>query len=187
MVTGTAGKLQDVSAKVQVVTKKLGVPALIIPYAGDADALAASVENGKTLSAFIAPFNEKQLQFTPLPFSHPLYILFSSGTTGVPKCIVHSAGGTLLQHLKEQRFHCGSERGREALLFHHLRLDDVELAGVRSRAGCHALPFRRLTLSSRMATCCSTMPVTRRFAIFGTSAKYIDAVRKGGFTPVSTP
>lgn len=44
-------------------------------------------------------------QFTPLPFAHPLYILFSSGTTGKPKCIVHGAGGTLLQHLKELGLH----------------------------------------------------------------------------------
>ena len=41
------------------------------------------------------------MTFSRLPFNHPLYILFSSGTTGVPKCIVHGAGGTLLQHLKE--------------------------------------------------------------------------------------
>lgn len=41
----------------------------------------------------------------PLPFNHPLFILFSSGTTGVPKCIVHGAGGTMLQHLKEHRLH----------------------------------------------------------------------------------
>ncbi|MGO8197574.1 acetoacetate--CoA ligase, partial [Rhizobium ruizarguesonis] len=52
-------------------------------------------------------------EFTRLGFSHPLSILFSSGTTGVPNCIVHSAGGTLLQHLKEQRLHCGLEAGEK--------------------------------------------------------------------------
>jgi acetoacetyl-CoA synthetase len=46
-----------------------------------------------------------------LPFEHPLYILFSSGTTGRPKCIVHGAGGTLLQHLKELMLHTDLSAG----------------------------------------------------------------------------
>ena len=45
------------------------------------------------------------LEFTALPFDHPLYILYSSGTTGKPKCIVHGAGGTLIQHMKEHILH----------------------------------------------------------------------------------
>lgn len=56
-------------------------------------------------------------EFVPHPFSHPLYILFSSGTTGKPKCIVHSAGGTLLQHIKELGLHCDI-RADDNLLFY---------------------------------------------------------------------
>jgi acetoacetyl-CoA synthetase len=57
------------------------------------------------LRDFVAPFAATQIDFAPLPFDHPLFIMFSSGTTGVPKCIVHCHGGALLQHLKEHQLH----------------------------------------------------------------------------------
>ena len=60
---------------------------------------------------------ERGAGFRPLPFSHPLYIMFSSGTTGIPKCIVHGAGGTLVQHLKEHRLHCDIKAGDPVFYF----------------------------------------------------------------------
>ena len=57
------------------------------------------------------------LRFAPLPFNHPLYIMYSSGTTGAPKCIVHGAGGTLLQHLKEHLLHTDLKRGDRLFYF----------------------------------------------------------------------
>ncbi|SOC45436.1 acetoacetyl-CoA synthetase [Rhizobium subbaraonis] len=177
-----AGKLQDVGQKVKAVAGKLGAPLLVIPYAGDAVAVAASVEKGSTLADFIAPFGARAVAYRRLPFSHPLYILFSSGTTGVPKCIVHSAGGTLLQHLKEHRYHCGLREGERLFYF----------------TTCGWMMWNWLASGLAVgATLCLydgspfhpdgnvlfDYAAEEGFAVFGTSAKYIDAVRKGGLTP----
>jgi acetoacetyl-CoA synthetase len=180
-----AGKLQDVSAKVRTVAGKLGVPVLVVHYAGDAEAIAASLPDGRTLDAFMAPYDAKPITFARLPFSHPLYILFSSGTTGVPKCIVHSAGGTLLQHLKEHRLHCGLVEGDRLFYF----------------TTCGWMMWNWLVSGLAVGTTLCLFDGSpfhpdgnvlfdyaqdEKFAVFGTSAKYIDAVRKGGFTPRTT-
>lgn len=70
-----------------------------------------------------------EINFVPCQFNDPLFILFSSGTTGKPKCIVHGVGGTLLQHMKEHQFHGNMKEG-DTFLLYNLWLDDVELDGI---------------------------------------------------------
>lgn len=179
------GKLQDVAAKVREVAAELKVPVLVVPYAGDAQALAASVPQAKTLEQFIEAFEVKPIEFRLLPFSHPLYILFSSGTTGVPKCIVHSAGGTLLQHLKEHVLHCGIQPGDR--LFYFTTCGWMMWNWLASGLGAGATLC--LFDGSPFAPDGNVLfdyAAAERFAVFGTSAKYIDAVRKGGLEPIKT-
>ena len=179
------GKLQDVSHKVREVADALAVPVLVVPYAGDAPALAASLPDGRTLADFIAPFDAREVEYVRLPFAHPLYILFSSGTTGVPKCIVHAAGGVLLQHLKEHRLHCSLEVGERLFYFTTCgwMMWNWLVSGLAVGAtlglfdGSPFAPDEKVLFDYAQE---------ERFAVFGTSAKYIDAVRKSGLVPRET-
>ena len=106
------------------------------------DYLGAPASAGTSLFDFLDPFDPAEIRFERVEFNHPLYILYSSGTTGVPKCIVHGTGGSLLQHLKEHRLQ--SDVKPSDRLLHHSRLDDVELARLRPCFRSDAYPVRRL-------------------------------------------
>ena len=96
------GKVAEIAARMPSLER-----VVVVSYAGNASdggGDIAAVKHGVSLADFIAPFaGEREIRFERLPFDHPLYIMYSSGTTGVPKCIVHCAGGVLLQHIKEHQ------------------------------------------------------------------------------------
>ncbi len=100
------GKTLDTLDKVAQIVA--GLPTLrkviVSPYVHETGHDISRIPNAVTRGDFVAPCRgQTEIEFAQLPFAHPLYVLYSSGTTGVPKCIVHGAGGALLQHLKEHR------------------------------------------------------------------------------------
>ena len=178
------GKQIEVADKLRAIAEKLTSAAtvVVVPYLDRADSVAAHVPRAVSLDAFIAPFATAELVFERLPFSHPLYILFSSGTTGIPKCIVHGAGGTLLQHLKEHQLHCSLKAGDKLFYFTTCgwMMWNWLVTGLASGAtlllydGSPFYPDGNVLFDFAQA---------EAMTIFGTSAKFIDAVRKAGLRP----
>lgn len=181
------GKAIEVADKVAAVANKLPTvrKVLVVDYLGTSADVAATMEKAAPLEAALAPFAAKPVAFERLPFSHPLYILFSSGTTGIPKCIVHSAGGTLIQHLKEQRLHAGLLDGDRFFYFTTCgwMMWNWLVSGLASGAtlllydGSPFYPDGNALFDFADA---------EKMTHFGTSAKFIDSVRKAGLRPIRT-
>ena len=111
------GKQHDCLSKVSEIQKQIDSiqKVIVIPYVDPAPDLSG-LENAELLASF-SHKDADEVEFTRLPFNHPVYILYSSGTTGVPKCIAHGAGGTLLQHLKELMLHTDLKRSDRFFYF----------------------------------------------------------------------
>jgi len=183
-----AGKRLDLTDKVREVVARLPSLAavLVVPYIGIADEVAESLgKKATTLPAITAQYAARPVTYERLPFNHPLCILFSSGTTGVPKCIVHGAGGTLLQHLKEHRLQCDLRAGDRFFYFTTCgwMMWNWLASGLATEATLilfdgspfHPEPSVLFDLAQ-----------AERITLFGTSAKYIDACRKAGLAPART-
>jgi len=124
-------------------------------------------------------------EFAQLPFNHPLYILYSSGTTGVPKCIVHGAGGTLLQHQKEHLLH--TDLRRSDRLFYFTTCGWMMWNWLMSALATGATlvlydgsPFHPSPAALWQ------MAQEERLTVFGTSAKYLSSLQKSDFVPAGS-
>ena len=181
------GKAQPILDKVAEIAKRL--PSLrrvvVVPYLQESGGPKANLEtiaHAAWWRDFVAPFASAPIAFVRLPFDHPLCILYSSGTTGVPKCIVHGAGGTVLQHLKEHRLHCDIKPGDRLFFFTTCgwmmwNWLATALASDATLLLYDGSPFVR---DGRILW---DYADEERMTHFGTSAKYLDALKKSGLEP----
>ena len=125
---------------------------------------------------------ERGAGFRPLPFSHPLYIMFSSGTTGIPKCIVHGAGGTLVQHLKEHRLHCDIKAGDPVFYFTTIGWMMWNWLVTALASGATLILYDGSPFYPDPGVLWR-IAEQERLKVFGTSAKYLSALEKSGYRP----
>ncbi len=159
---------------------------VVAPYVRKDGHDLSAIRNGITVDAFVEPYRQQtEIDFAKLPFDHPLVIMYSSGTTGVPKCIVHGAGGALLQHLKEHRLHGDVKPGDRLFYFTTCgwMMWNWLVSGLASGATLllyDGSPF--LGQGSVLFDYADAEGMTH----FGTSAKFIDAIAKAGQVPAKS-
>ncbi len=180
------GKRFDSLQRVADISKQLpGIEKIVVIPHLDANADISILPGALRLQAFTKGFEGTPLEFAQLPFDHPLYIMFSSGTTGIPKCIVHGVGGTLIQHLKELVLH--TDLKREDRIFFYTTCGWmmwnwlVSSLAVGSTVVLYdGSPF--YPDGKHLWTLADDVGIT----VFGTSAKWISAIEKADVRPIET-
>ena len=155
---------------------------VIIPYTNKKPDIS-SLCNSILYDDFLSDYSEESIDFNQLPFDHPLYIMYSSGTTGLPKSIVHSAGGTLIQHLKELRLHTNLTRDDNIFYFTTTGWMMWNWLISSLAVGATVVLYDGSPLYPQNDAMWK-MVEKSKITIFGTSAKFIAASQVSGLKPI---
>ena len=176
---GSLERVREIAAQLPSVRK-----VVVAPYLEERPDVS-DIPNAVTMEEWLRRYTPGDIDYAQMPFDHPLYILFTSGTTGKPKCIVHGAGGSLLSGLKMYKLQFDVRPGDR--FFYYTTCNwvmwNLLFAGLSAEASLmlyDGSPF------ARGARILFDFAAEERFTQFGTSAKFIDAVAKRGLRPRET-
>ncbi|MCL6477961.1 MAG: acetoacetate--CoA ligase [Peptococcaceae bacterium] len=177
------GKAHDSLARVAGILQEItSVEKLVVvPYVNENPDISR-LPGAELYRSFISAAPAGEMIFEQLPFNHPVYIMYSSGTTGVPKCIVHGAGGTLIQHLKELVLH--TDLKREDNIFYYTTCGWMMWNWLVSSlaVGATAVLYDGSPFYPQPDTL-FRMAQDERLSVFGTSAKYLAVAENEGVKP----
>lgn len=175
----TVSRLKDLCSRLPTVTQ-----VFVVPYLRPNPDLS-ELHGARLWTDLLLAECPEETVWEQLPFDHPLYILYSSGTTGLPKCIVHTAGGILLQHLKEHVLHTDLRRSDRLFFFTTCgwMMWNWLVSGLAT--GCEVLLYDGSPLAPQPQILFD-FAERERMTVLGTSPRYLSAIAKAGLVPRET-
>ena len=161
---------------------------VVVPHLGGSPGAGGleTIPNAETWEAFASRGAGVPLAFERLPFDHPLYVMYSSGTTGLPKCMVHGAGGTLLQHLKEHQLHTAIVPGDRVFYFTTCGWMMWNWLVSALASGATLVLYDGSPMPPGAPDALWRMAAEEHVTVFGTSAKYLALCEKHAVVPAET-